>query len=170
LFINALLMRNFPRPHLTFSEFLAGVKENALSAFENQAYPFGKLVERMDLKTYMNRNPLYDFELIVQNMEVPDLQTRGLRFRPYGVETGTAQVDISLEVPVTGGDMLFNLTYCTALFKKETMEQFIRHFKEVTAAVTRDPGTRLRDIHLSHDLTTAGAVVLERDKGTDFGF
>jgi acyl transferase domain-containing protein/acyl carrier protein len=170
LFINALLMRNFPRPHLSFSGFLAEVKENALQVFENQAYPFGKLVERMDLKKYINRNPLYDFELIVQNMEVPDLQTRGLQFRPYVVESGTAQVDIALEVSVTDENILFNLTYCTALFKKKTMEQFVRHFKEAAAAVIRDPEVRLRDIRLSHDLIPAGTTILEKDEGIDFGF
>ncbi|MCP5102656.1 MAG: hypothetical protein GY950_04720, partial [bacterium] len=59
---------------------------------------------------------------------------------------------------------------CTALFKRETMERFIEHFREVVAAVTENPGIRLGAIHLSHDLTTAAADVLMEEKNSDFGF
>ncbi|MCP5106413.1 MAG: SDR family NAD(P)-dependent oxidoreductase, partial [bacterium] len=102
LFINALVLRNYPRGRKSFSEFLKEVKENSLTAFENQGYPFGRLIEQVDMKKDLSRNPLYDFELIVQNMETSELKTEDLRFIPYSFDPKTAQTDIALEVEDMG--------------------------------------------------------------------
>jgi len=170
MFINALVLRNHPRDGISFSAFLSEVKESTLTAFENQDYPFGMLIEKIDRRKDLGRNPLYDFELIVQNIEESVLKTAELRFQPYSFEVKTAQVDITLEVREVRDGMVFKFIYCTALFKRETMEQFIRHFEEVMAAVTENPGILLEDIRLPLDLTTAGAAVLKEDETSDFGF
>lgn len=170
MFINALVLRNFPGDRVSFSEFLAEVKENSLTAFENQDYPFGKLIEKIKWNKDLSRNPLYDFELLVQNIEETELKTGDLSFLPYAFDSKTAQVDITLEVRELQDGLSFKFIYCTALFRRETMEQFIGYFREVLTTVTENPGIPLEDIRLPIGLTAAGASVLQEDETSDFGF
>jgi amino acid adenylation domain-containing protein len=171
MFINALVLRNFPVGDLSFVAFLEEVKENTLKDFENQSYPFGKLIETVDIPKDLSRNPAYDFELIVQNFEEPRLKTSGLTFRPHEFDARKATVDIALEVQDLGEDQFrFNFMYCTRLFKEETILQLIEHFNEVATAVVRDPDILLKDIRLSHDYTPAAVTLIQEDEASDFGF
>ncbi|MCP4157191.1 MAG: non-ribosomal peptide synthetase, partial [bacterium] len=60
MFVNTLAMRNFPNPTKDFDTFLQEVKENTITAYENQEYPFETLVSRLKIKPKPGRNPLFD--------------------------------------------------------------------------------------------------------------
>jgi hypothetical protein len=152
LFINALPMRNYPRRELTFAEFLGKVKENTLNAFENQGYPFDYLLEKLDIKVNMGRNPIFDVELVLLNMEQPRLETKQLTFIPCGYELHVTQVDLALYGIESEKEIELNLFYCTALFKRSTMERFINYFKEILWVVVEDRNIKLKDIYISYSL------------------
>jgi len=155
LFINALALRNSPLAGLTFNEFLLQVKENTLQAFENQDYPFAELIDKVGLSRVIDRNPLYDAELIVQNMALASLKMGGLEISSYWSERKTAQLDISLEAVELENKVKFSLTYASSLFRRETMEKFIASFLHVTGTVVDNPGIKLAAIRLAHELATA---------------
>jgi len=169
LFINPLPMRNFPGAQKTFGRFLAEVKENTLLAYENQGYPFGDLLPDLGIKDNLGRNPLFDVELVVQNMALPKWDIPGLAFRPVDFGLTVTQVDISLYVMEVEGQLRFDLIYCTGLFKKETMERFGQGFREVTARVLENKDILLRDIKLGHRLAGTRSHVYE-EMGSDFVF
>lgn len=158
LFINLLPMRNFPKPHKTFSEFLGEVRENALTAYENQAFPFGNLVEKLGIQEDYSRNPLNDVELIMVHTDVSMLEIEGLRSIPYEYDMNTTMVDIILEVTELAEKLSFKLMYCTKLFKRETMERFINSFKEILAHVMEDKNILLEDIAIDTQLSEAKPV------------
>ena len=169
VFINALVLRISPQHNKSFREILLEIKETTLKAFENQGYPFGKLMKTVKMERDLSRNPLYDFELIVQNIEEPELKTHSLQFENAGYDPKTAQVDITLEIRGKGSEMLLKFIYCTQLFRRETIERFIGHFKEVIAAVIANPGVILEEIHLTHDYAAAQPTMMQEEQG-DFGF
>jgi non-ribosomal peptide synthetase component F len=169
LFINVLVMRNYPQGHKTFREFLEEVRQDAAAAFQYQGYPYGLLLEKLKVKKDVARNPLFDVELVVQNMEQPRLETEGLTFGPYDYEPGVTQVDLGFYVMEAGDKIHVNLVYCTDLFKKETMERLIGYFKEIMARLADDPGIRLADIVVAHHLEPAAHDRFEDDE-QDFGF
>ncbi|MGD2085540.1 MAG: amino acid adenylation domain-containing protein [Candidatus Aminicenantes bacterium] len=152
IFINALPMRNYPKRELTFVEFLDNVKENTLNAFENQAYPFDYLLEKLNIEVDLSRNPVFDVELVLLNMEPQELAAGELRFIPYDYEVKVTQVDMALYGIESGKEIRFNLFYAAALFKRSTMERFIDYFKEVLRAVLGDRNIKLKDIHISSAL------------------
>ncbi len=102
MFINPLALRNKVDSEKTFVEFLAIVKENTLKAYDNQDYPFEMLVDQLNIKRDMGRNPIFDTLFFMNNIEKADAtdeQMDGLRFIPYG--TGVykkAKFDLSLGV------------------------------------------------------------------------
>jgi len=169
LLINVLPMRNFPIPDKPFSLFLDEVKENTLRAYENQDYSIGDLIERLGLVNSISRNPLFDVELVVQNMDVRVPAVPGLNIRTYDYESHNSQVDFSLYVSEAGGSIQLDMVFCSDLFKKETMNRFMMGFLDVIFTVAKNPDIRLVDIQLAHGLAQARTDSYEDIEG-DFDF
>ncbi|MDE1376701.1 condensation domain-containing protein, partial [Bacillus licheniformis] len=81
MFVNTLAIRNHPEGKKTFRDYLQEVKENTLQAYENQDYPFEELVEKVNIKRDMARNPLFDTMLVYHNTDVKPFEAEGLRSR-----------------------------------------------------------------------------------------
>ncbi|MDQ1349716.1 MAG: hypothetical protein QG657_16 [Acidobacteriota bacterium] len=169
LLINALPIRNYPRKDKTFSQFLAEIIENTINAYENQLYPFANLLEKLDIEKDLSRNPLFDVELVVLNMEIPTLEVEGLRFTPYDYKWGVTQLDIDIYVSESEKDIWMNLFYCTELFKKETIDGFIAFFKEIISTTTDNVEIKIKDIKMKYELASAGSTTIT-DDSDDFGF
>lgn len=169
MFINTLPMRNFPQPGMSFQSFLAKVKDTTLSAYENQAYPFGDLVEQLGLDNDISRNPLYDVELILQNTGMEPLVIEGLEFTPLGYEANSTQVDISIYAEEVGDFLLLNVNYCSRLYKQETIERMLEFYRSILETVSASPGIALADIDVPQTLDNADASVFApEDSEFDF--
>ena len=58
LVIGSVMMRNFPGPQKTFSDFLEEVKTNTLEAYEHQVYPFEELLKKVNWQEEPGRDPI----------------------------------------------------------------------------------------------------------------
>jgi acyl transferase domain-containing protein/acyl carrier protein len=158
MFINTLPLRSFPGPQKSFEGFLAEVKADTLAAFENQGYSFGDLVEQLGLDGDISRNPLYDVELVLQNTEYRPLRIEGLEFDMVGHDTQSAQVDISINVEEIGENLRFGVSYCSRLYKRETIERLVEFYRRILETVTAHPGVRLAEIDAAHTMETADST------------
>ncbi len=150
MFVNMLAMRNRPENKKRFIDFLNEVKENSLKAFQYQNYQFDELVERLSLKRELNRNALFDVCFDYQNMEFYDLEIEDIRFTPYQFETRTAAYDLVLTCQENKKEQAFEgfLEYATGLFKKETVERMLDHFRTVLSVITREKEVLIENIDL----------------------
>lgn len=148
MFVNTLAMRNYPEGTKTFRAFLEEVKRNALRAYENQDYQFDALVEKLDVKRDMSRNPLFDVMLILQNIKMKEAEVEGLNFLPYAGENNTAKLDITIEALEIGEKLRLSIEYCTKLFHKGTIERMAGHLKKILVKVTGDIDTALCEIDI----------------------
>ncbi len=150
LFIEDLALRNDPHGELTFAEFLRQVKQNTLAAYENQDYPFKELIKRLGVENEVSRNPVFDVMLIVQNFAVQQFALKDITLSIYqapGEQTNdTAKLDLTIDALESAEGIRFSLEYCTALYRRETMERFSRHFINIFEAVVRQPGIKLSEI------------------------
>ncbi|UCH94151.1 MAG: amino acid adenylation domain-containing protein [Candidatus Aminicenantes bacterium] len=169
LFMNPLAMRSYPQANKTFKEFLEEVKQTTIEAYENQGYPFGDLVEKVAVIDDLSRNPIYEAELLVQNMEMPEWKIENLTVTPYEFVYPVTQMDIALEVEEADEKIFFNLTYSTALFKRTTMEKFVNSFRQIVSVVMDNPFIKLGDIKISHRLLSLQSDVY-RENQMDFEF
>jgi amino acid adenylation domain-containing protein/non-ribosomal peptide synthase protein (TIGR01720 family) len=147
MFVNTLALRNYPAGEKPFLTFLEEVKERTLQAFENQEYPFEELVEKVEVPRDTGRNPLFDVVFSFQGFdaELQEISTPGKEIP--GFETKTSKFDLSLNVLERSG-LFLSFTYCTKLFKKETIERFVDYLKEVLAAVLADPGKKVAEMQI----------------------
>ncbi|MEK4732085.1 non-ribosomal peptide synthase/polyketide synthase [Paenibacillus sp. FSL L8-0641] len=148
MFVNTLAMRNYPQGEKTFAEFLKEVRENSIRAYENQDYQFEELVEKLNVKRDMSRNPLFDTMFVLQNTGSSELKIDRLKFIPYTNEFRISKFDLTLNARETQEGIAFDLEYATRLFKKETVERFAAHYLNVLEEITVYPGKRLSEIDM----------------------
>jgi amino acid adenylation domain-containing protein len=138
MFVNSLVLRNHPRGEKSFRTFLKEVRQNALKAFENQDCQFETLVEKLSINRDTSRNPIFDVKFVMQNVETAAIEIPGLTFTPYPFENKTTKFDLSLDAFEVEEKIVFQVEYCTRLFKKESIERFTRYFKQVVTGVLAD--------------------------------
>ncbi|HLP47901.1 MAG TPA: amino acid adenylation domain-containing protein, partial [Candidatus Kapabacteria bacterium] len=153
MFVNTLSLRNCPQEMQTFKEFLNDVKERALLAFENQEYPFEELVDKLLLRRDTGRNPLFDVMFVLQNM---NMGLTGLKEHKQEIVATNeyenifriAKFDLTLTVKEINQGLILIFEYCSKLFKKETIEQFIIYFKKIAANIVQKPFVKIKDIEI----------------------
>jgi hypothetical protein len=185
MFVNMVIMRNFPTETKTFNQFLIEVKDNVLNAFENQDYPYEELLRKLNLQGNASRDPLNDAVFGVSNfndlnpierntLEAGNvLNQRGdssLQIRPYKYQTQSrANFDLQLMAIETGDQIHLLMMYSTRLYKPSTVRQMLDHFIEILKQVLEDDSRQLKDILLPHHLASASTGI-EHDDEKDFIF
>lgn len=167
MFVNTIVLRSFPKTGKEFISFLRETGGRVLEAFENQDYPFERLVEQLTGQRDVSRNPLFDVLFILQNTGLDEMSVRGLELEPAAPENKDSHFDLVLSVQegrgVRGsprrGVIHLEWEYAAALFKRETIERFARYYMEIIKQVLADPGIRLERIQMTHGLVEAGADV-----------
>jgi amino acid adenylation domain-containing protein len=148
MFVNTLPLYNEPAGKKTFLEFLNELKQGTLEAFENQDYQFEDLVDNVVKERDTGRNPLFDVMFALQNMETPDIEIPGLKLKPYPAERRASLFDLSFQGIETGEGIHFTVEYCTALFKKETVQRLILHFHQVIVSILADRKQPISEIEI----------------------
>jgi len=148
VFINMIPMRNLIPETGTFREFLEDVKNHALKAYENQDYPFEKLIEKLELPRDLSRNPLFDTMLVLLNMGSKTIEVDGLKFSGYEYENRTSKFDLTLIASEKNGLVHFELEYCTKLFRRESVERMSQHFQNILRVIAENPDSGISSINM----------------------
>jgi amino acid adenylation domain-containing protein len=156
MFVNTLALRNFPTGEKTFVEFLKEVKDSTLEAFNNQDYQFENLVEKLTVERNPSRNPLFDVMFSLQNMyvasgDIPETEISDFKLIPYNYGREISKYDFIFTAEEFESKVSFTISYSTRLFKRETIETFIRHFKKIVAETVEDYKQKIADIKIISD-------------------
>ena len=138
MFVNTLALRCYPKSGKTYETFLSEVKATALSAYENQDYPFESLVEKLNLGRDLSRNPLFDVMFVLQNMEVEQLAIEGLKFTEYKSGQVPAKFDLTFMATEADAEIAVSIMYSTGLFERETIKRMGEHFQELMEIIIAD--------------------------------
>jgi iturin family lipopeptide synthetase A len=156
MFVNTVVLRNFPLANVCFDNFLLTVKESVLKAFDNQDFPFDELVDLLDTERDLSRNPVFDAFISYENFDAKDYtvieEKRGdLTITACDFENSSSKFDLTLFCKEFNGKMLLGFQYCTDLFKRETIEKFSGYFIKILDQCLNDQTIKLGDIEmLSH--------------------
>ncbi|MFC2156042.1 amino acid adenylation domain-containing protein, partial [Acidobacteriota bacterium] len=150
MFVNTLILRNFPSAEKSFAHYLKEVKNRTLAAFENQEYQFDDLVEKVVKVRESNRNPLFDVVFALENFVSLYSGTgeEDLGIRSYPYKEDSAKFDLNLTAYEGEDSLRFGLEYSSKLFKKETAKRFADYFLRIMAAVIENPVQKLSHIDI----------------------
>ncbi|MGE5342733.1 MAG: amino acid adenylation domain-containing protein [Candidatus Omnitrophota bacterium] len=153
MFVDTLALRNYPSAHKVFCQFLAEVKQRTLAAFENQNYPFEKLVSKVSPNHDRNRNPLFDVAFNLEN-EIDRIEDNRsevlapLKTRPYQLGALKSKFDMIMIGVQTGEEIEFTIEFNIQLFKRETIQRFIGYFKRIMQEVCERPDCQISEIDM----------------------
>lgn len=148
MFVETLVMRNFPAGNKKFDQFLLEVKENTLQALENQDYPFQELVRKLNIQRDASRNPLFDILFVMQNTGDRTKRSSSLQYSAYDFKHSIAKFDLTLTASELNHDIHFELEYCTNLFKSESIKRLGHYFLRILQEVAAHPEIKISDIEM----------------------
>ncbi|HEX3044255.1 MAG TPA: amino acid adenylation domain-containing protein [Bacillota bacterium] len=148
MFVNTLALRNHPSREEAFTRFLMKVKENSLAAFANQDYPFEELVETLELRRDLSRNPLFDVMFALQDDGVEEFKNDGFKCSIYNLKSDVSKFDITINALKTNYELKLVIDYCVDLFQTDTIERFANHLLQIINQITINPEIKLGEISL----------------------
>ena len=151
-FINTVVVRADLSGDPSFRELLGRVKDATLGAIAHQELPFERLVDELDVPRSLSHAPLVQAMLVLHNTPAPRVRLGELTLEGMDVDSGTAKLDLVLELREEPDGITGAWEYNTDLFDAETPAQLTRHLVRLLTAATADPGRRVSEL----DLTSAG--------------
>ncbi|QSQ18814.1 non-ribosomal peptide synthase/polyketide synthase [Pyxidicoccus parkwayensis] len=148
LFVNTLALRADLSGDPSFRELLARVHEKVLGAFAHQDLPFEKLVEALRPERRVGVSPLFQVLFALQNAPQPPLDVPGLRMEAQPVDSGAAQVDLTLLAAELPQGLRTALVYRTDLFDDATATRLLEHFHTLLEGIAAHPERRLSELPL----------------------
>jgi amino acid adenylation domain-containing protein len=146
IFINTLALRCAPNGEKTFGRLLEEVRDAAFEAYDNQEFQFDDLVERVKVERRLDRNPLLDVMMIMQNIDQQTFELEGLTVAPLEFDSGVSRFDLTLTVLETPNGPRFGFEYAASLFRPRTIRRMAGHLVNIMDAISREEAIKLREI------------------------
>jgi amino acid adenylation domain-containing protein len=147
-FINTLVLRADLSGDPPARELLGRMREVCLDAFAHQDLPFERLVDAMRPTRDVSRNPVVQVLFALQNAPQRPLELPGLTLSPLDIESGVAQVDLTLQVQETAAGLRGSFEYATDLFDEATIQRMAVHWRSLLEAMVAGPERRVSELPL----------------------
>jgi amino acid adenylation domain-containing protein len=149
-YLSTLPLRTKFSSNENFLQLLKAVRQVVLEAYEFQAYPFDKLVDKLDLRRDSVGSPLFDIlvDFHSTEMEVSAPQQRDLNVTPLRVPQGKSKYDITIGLLQSHDELNVVFEYDRSLFRRDTVERFVACFNNILVAVCSDPQAPLSEVSM----------------------
>jgi amino acid adenylation domain-containing protein len=158
-FINTLLLNADLAGNPTFHELLGRVRKVALGAYSHQDVPFEKLIEELNPRRDLSRNPLFQVLFNMLNTEEVNLDLMGLTVAPVTITEVNSKFDVTLYAKESDSKIHLDLAYNTDLFTPARMAEMLDQFAYLLTQIVAQP-----DLHIhTYSLVTPAAQALLPD-------
>jgi amino acid adenylation domain-containing protein len=142
-FVNQLVLRTDLSGKPTFREVLERVQRMTVEAYAHQDLPFDRLVEAINPERAINRSPLFQVKMVLQNATLPALETLGLSWTSLEIRNRTAKFDLLFNLWDTEEGLRGVMEYSTDLFDSARIVRMLEDFEVLLGHVAADPDIRL---------------------------
>ena len=154
LFLNTLVIRDQIEPEKGYKNLLAKVRQTVTEALEHSDYPFDILVEKLAVSREINRTPLFDILVLLQNFAQP-VGLENIQIKSLDSLTPTSKFDLSFVFSEAQEKLRLELIYNTDLFQEERMKKCLIHFDKLLNEMLSNPAQPVKDISLLSAAETA---------------
>ncbi len=158
-FINTLLLTADLSGNPSFQALLKRVREVALGAYSHQDVPFEKLIEELNPRRDLSRNPLFQVLFNLLNTEDISLNLTGLTATPVTISEVNSKFDVTLYVKEVDSKIHLDLAYNTDLFAPARMQEMLDQFEYLLCQIVANPSLPIQ----SYSLVTPAAQTLLPD-------
>ncbi|WP_103071998.1 hybrid non-ribosomal peptide synthetase/type I polyketide synthase [Aquimarina sediminis] len=150
MFVNTVVLVNYPKKEKAFQEFLLEVKKTAIEAFEHQEYPFDELVEMLGRNRSNDRNPVFNVMFEFQNIDLSDLIMPGLTITPYPVEKNASKFDLTIVVQEIDNQIKLQYKYSQKYFSNESIIVFNNNFQHLIDQILDQINPKLEELTIAN--------------------
>jgi len=154
-FANTLPVRTRVESGLTLRALVRRVGEKVLDAYAHQDAPFESIVDTLNLRRDLSRNPLFDVMFLLQHADAPMPAPGDLVVEPLPADTGATPFDLTLAMADSRERIFGSLLYDADLFEATTIERLLAHFAGLVRTLTRNPDARLGELDLRSEAERA---------------
>ena len=147
MFVNTLVLLGRPRPKMAFLDFAREVSRDSIAALDNQAFPFGDLVDLVGEPRRAGHGLLFDVMFVLQNAD-DRLQNRDETFTACAVENKTSKFDLSLVCDESKDTLEVSIEYRTSLFQKSTITRYLKCFLALLTDIAARPQAPLEALNI----------------------
>lgn len=138
MFVNDLIINANIEDSMTINEVLENIKEDVLLGITNQPYPYEKISKKL------NGRSLFDVMFMYQNTENDGILIDEKEIQIIPATNNISKFNFSFEIdPYT---RKVNIEYCTSKLKKETMNNFYKHYTNILEKIIYNPEICVGDI------------------------
>jgi len=146
-FANLLPVRNRIAADASFTAVLADVRRQLFDSLEHWRYPFGQLLQKLNLARDSSRMP-------IANVVFNSTHLRGTL--PFGDLTGQVEgnakrfshFDLNFNFAATGDTITIGAYYSTELFDEATIGRWFQHFETLLRGIVAEPESRVSQLPL----------------------
>ncbi len=147
-FANTLVIRAELDAQTGFTELLQQIKRVSLAALEHQDCPFEQLIDSLRPERSLSYSPLIQTLFSFQNAPEQELRLAEVRISQLQLERNNAQFDLALMAVDTGENISLEFSWCSDLFKRETVENMADHYLTLCRQIAVRPESALGAIPL----------------------
>ncbi|MFI6151639.1 amino acid adenylation domain-containing protein [Kitasatospora sp. NPDC051170] len=156
-FLNTLVLRTDLTGARTLREALARVRRGCLDAYRHQDLPFDEVLAALGTERDPSVSPL--FQIAFQHVPAAGpLDPGGLDVQVHEVDAGVAKFDLTLDAIDRADGMEFLAHYDTGLYRGESVERLLRHWRTVLGRLVEQPDAPLADVTLTGPAEHAAAL------------
>ncbi|WP_416654228.1 amino acid adenylation domain-containing protein [Bacillus amyloliquefaciens] len=146
IFIQTIGIRTKPLANRKFTDYLEEVKRQTLDAFENQDYPFDRLVEKLNVQRETTGKSLFNTMFVFQNIEFHEIRHDECTFKVKERNPGVSLYDLMLTVEDAGQQIEMHFDFKPGQFEKETIEQITKHYISILKSLVKQPEMTLSSV------------------------
>lgn len=152
-YVNTLAIRTLFNEHDNFRLLLNKVKSVSIEAFNNQTLDFESILENLNIKRDLSRNPLFDVMVVLQNTNRNTLnidEVKDLMISQSNISNShnTSKFDITFSFTEKKDYLECDIEYNTDLFDTEYIERLFNHFLKIISFDIDEPEIKLNDFSI----------------------
>lgn len=133
-YVNTLVLRSEVLSHDSFDQNYKRIKENILSSYNHQMYPFDRLVEELNVSRDISRSAIFDILVVLQNTGNKNDSKKALDVEISTIkDEGEVKSKFDLEFSIEDQENYLEilLTYNTDIYDKDVLESFLRYYQQI---------------------------------------
>ncbi len=149
LFTNYLPICIAVRENLSFMEFFDYIIGKTVDAFENQDYPFDRIVEDLKKERDLSKNPIFSTMLVLHNQGLQNttFYLEDMELNAFSWEKRSSILDLKLDIfQKVDGSLNCRFEYCVSLFRHETVVMLASAFKRIISIITGSPHIKVKEL------------------------
>lgn len=146
MFVNTVVIRSILSDEVFFADYIKSLKLEVSKAYTNQDLPFDKIVEKINPVRDLDLSPFFQVMFQFDTDVITEVEFEEFKIKPLQIDMGISQLDLSVSTWLANDKIQGTFEFCTDLFKIETIEKLIEHYKNIISSILSKPEAKIHEL------------------------